>query len=271
MLISIALILRAQTDATLHPHLGRANYAATLERLNQLDPTLGAQIHDGDGPKPITCSGLLNAESTGSGVLIRAGERYLWRVTGLTESVSQALAAAFLETPPAAWRLGDQTFTVEQSICDSATQPWSGQTTYEALAAQQMLQPHRLAPQVTLLFATPTAFKSAGMHVPIPLPNLLFGSLVERWNAFSSVTLDPAMREFGQELVAISYYKLQSAPVEQKGGGLTIGGIGKVTYRALGGDRYWLAVFQMLADFAFYSGVGVKTTSGMGQVRRAAG
>jgi len=56
--------------------------------------------------------------------------------------------------------------------------------------------------------------------------------------------------------------------VQQKGGAPLIGGIGRATYSALGGDRYWLATMQMLADFAFYSGVGVKTTSGMGQVRR---
>jgi CRISPR-associated endoribonuclease Cas6 len=41
-----------------------------------------------------------------------------------------------------------------------------------------------------------------------------------------------------------------------------------MTYRALGADRYWLGVINLLADFAFYSGVGVQTTTGMGQVRR---
>lgn len=271
MLVAIVVTLTSPTDTTLHTQLGRANYAATLARLNQLDPVLGAQIHDGDGPKPLTCSGLLNAETNGAGVAIRAGERYFWRVTGLTEEVSRALVAAFLEQPPRLWTVGNHTFSVEETICDSAQHPWSGHTTYETLAAQQLLQPEQLAQQTTLLFATPTAFKSAGMHIPLPLPNLLFGSLVERWNTFSTVTLDPAMRHFGEELVAISYYKLQSIPFEQKGGGLTIGGVGKVTYRALGGDRYWLAVFQMLTDFALYSGAGVKTTSGMGQVRRVAG
>jgi CRISPR-associated endoribonuclease Cas6 len=270
MLISIVLVLSSSTNVTLHPHLGRANYAATLDRLNQLDPMLGAHIHDGDGPKPITCSGLLNAEINHAGVQILAGERYFWRVTGLTETVSQGLVAAFLEERPATWTIGNHQFMVIDCICDSALQPWSGHTTYETLATQQLLQPHSLLSQVSLIFASPTAFKSAGMHVPIPLPNLLFGSLVERWNAFSTVTLDPTMRTFGEEMVAISHYTLQSAPVDQKGGGLTIGGIGKVTYRALGGDRYWLAVLQMLADFALYSGAGVKTTAGMGQVRRLA-
>jgi len=33
-------------------------------------------------------------------------------------------------------------------------------------------------------------------------------------------------------------------------------------------DRYWLNVLHLLAAFAFYSGVGYQTTSGLGQVRQ---
>ena len=76
------------------------------------------------------------------------------------------------------------------------------------------------------------------------------------------------MRRFGEEMVAISRYKLESRSVEGKQGGLRIGGVGQATYTALGGDRYWLGLLNMLADFALYSGVGMQTTTGMGQVRR---
>lgn len=76
------------------------------------------------------------------------------------------------------------------------------------------------------------------------------------------------MRRFGEEMVALSNYRLESQVVPQKDGSPLIGGVGRATYTALGGDRYWLATMQMLADFALYSGVGVKTTIGMGQVRR---
>lgn len=170
MIIAIVVTLISDHDTTLHTQLGRANYAATLARLNQLDPALGAQIHDGDGPKPLTCSGLLNAETSGAGVTIRAGERYFWRVTGLTEEVSHALVAAFLEQPPTTWAVGNHTFTVEQTICDNAQHPWSGHTTYETLAAQQLLQPEQLAQQTTLLFATPPRSNQPACISPCPCP-----------------------------------------------------------------------------------------------------
>jgi CRISPR-associated endoribonuclease Cas6 len=78
------------------------------------------------------------------------------------------------------------------------------------------------------------------------------------------------MRRNGEEVMAISQYQLHSVPVAQKDKGLRIGGVGEVTYRALSGDRYWIGVMHMLADFARFGGVGVQTATGMGQVRQLA-
>ena len=182
--------------------------------------------------------------------------------------MSAALRAALLDELPPTWQLDHHPFRVERAVCDAEADGWSGTTTYEELAATQLLQPGQLRKSVTLRFRSPTAFKSKGMTINVPLPGLVFGSLVERWNAFSPVTLSPEVRRFGEEMVAISSYNLQSVTVQQKGKGKRIGGVGVATYHALGGDRYWLATMQMLADFARFSGVGVQTTTGMGQVRR---
>lgn len=267
MLIAITLTLTSPTATTVPAHLGRANYAATLAALQALDPALGPLIHDGDGPKPITCSGILNGRAKRDSMPIVAGQPYSVRMTGLTDTVSQALAAALFETPPTTWELDGHLFTVAAVTCDPDQDPWTGQTSYETLAAAQLIQGERPNRQATLRFVTPTTFTSNNMTVPVPMPSLVFGSLVERWNAFSPVTLSPEMRRFGEEMVALSRYRLESKAVQQKGKGLRIGAVGEATYAALGGDRYWLGVLQMLADFANYSGVGAQTTTGMGQVR----
>ena len=155
------------------------------------------------------------------------------------------------------------------AVCDPAVDAWTGRAEYATLAARHLAQGE--APRtVTLEFASPTTFKTAGMQMPVPLPSLVFGSLVERWNVFSPVALSPEARRFGGEMIAISRYQLRSAGVPHKGEGLRIGGVGHVTYRALSGDRYWLGVMQLLAAFALYSGVGSQTTSGMGQARQVA-
>lgn len=268
MLISIVLILVSAKEVTLPAFVGRANYAATLAQLNRVDEALAQRIHQGDGPKPLTCSSVMGVHASAGSLTVRADAPVYVRMTGLTPEVSARLADALLHAPPPTWTLDDEQFAVQEAICDPARHGWSGQTTYEALAAAQLARAAQLDRQVTLEFASPTAFKSKEMTMPVPLPGLVFGSLVERWNAFSPVVLSPEMRRYGEEVMAISRYKLESRSVGQKGEGLRIGGVGQATYRALAGDRYWLGVMNMLAEFAFYGGVGVQTATGMGQVRK---
>lgn len=268
MLIAITLTLVSDADFTLPPHVGRANYAATLQRLATLDPALAQAVHDGDGPKPLTCSGLLNASANRAGAPIKAGAPYYVRVTGLTAAVSAALERGLLAEPPAVWELDRRPFTVQAAVSDETADAWSGRAGYAALAAAQLLSAVEPPRQVTLQFASPTSFRSQEMHIPTPLPGLVFGSLAERWNAFSPVAISPEMRRFAEERIAITAYRLHSRPVAHENAALRIGGVGEVTYRALSSDRYWLGVMHLLAHFARFSGVGVQTTTGMGQTRR---
>lgn len=269
MLIAIVVRMVAEQETVLPFHVGRAVHASVLERIAAVDGALAAALHSEDGPKPLTCSDLMGGRTGAEGRVLKPGEGCALRVTGLTAPVGKALEASLLTQPPATWRLVDQPLRVVQTVCDAGVDAWSGRTSYEALAAAQLARMERPDRQVTLDFYTPTTFKSGGMHVPVPLPSLVFGNLVDRWNAFSPIVLSPEVRRFGEEMVAISRYKLESRAVAFKEGSQRMGGVGRVTYRALGGDRYWLGVMQMLADFAFYSGVGALTTSGFGQARRA--
>lgn len=267
-LISILVTLRAETDALLPRDIGRAVYSLMLDNLNRVERGLAEQIHAGDGPKPLTCSGILNGRGNRDGMAVKAGDPYYFRVTGLTERVSGALAAALLTDAPLSVELDRQPFQVVETCCDGETNPWCGRTSYETLAAAHMLSGDAPPRDVTFSFASPVAFKSGGAQMPLPLPGLVFGSLVDRWNSFSPVRLSPDLRRYGEEQMAISRYRLHSRPVDQKQGALRIGAVGRVTYTSLRRDRYWQGVMGLLADFALYSGVGVQTTTGMGQTRR---
>ncbi len=276
MLISFLLTLTPETPATLPADLGRAVQAETLARLAWVDPDLAEQVHTSDGPKPLTCSNLMVADRTtrhderhpADNLSVRPESPCFVRITGLTAQVCRALRAALMEGSPSTWTLHEQPFRVTEVICDPAQDAWTGQASYEGLAAAVLQRGDRLPNSVTLEFVSPTAFKSQEMQVPLPLPSLVFGSLVERWNAFSPVALDPDLRRFAGERVAISRYRLESRPVATKNGALRIGGVGRVTYAILDADRYALAGLNILADFALYSGVGVQTATGMGQCRR---
>jgi CRISPR-associated endoribonuclease Cas6 len=268
MLISVVLSLSSEVDVLLPPFLGRANYAATLRALGTIDSTLARVIHDSDGPKPLTCSSLLGLKAQREGVRVRAGAPVYVRITGLTPEVSRALEECLLVHPPAQWELDGHIFNVDGTTCDPAVHSWAGKTTYESLATAQILRGEPPSRRVTFDFASPVSFRSGGMSIPIPMPALVFGSLVERWNSFSPVGLSGEMRRFGEEMIAISHYRLESRDVQQDNQGMRIGGVGRVTFTALGGDRYWLGLMHVLADYALYSGVGALTAAGLGQCRK---
>ena len=269
MLVSLVLCLQSPEPAILPVDLGRAAESLLLRLVGFQKPTLVAELHDGQGPKPFTASNLVLGRRRGSSRYIEAGDNGWVRFTGLAEEVSRSLLPV-ATSPPDAVELGNHRLTVTEATMDPALHPWAGQSACQQLAELYLLnQPRNLARDVELEFASPTAFRSKDMDMPFPLPGLVFGSLADRWNAVSSVPLDPGVRQFCEEYVAISEYDMRSRPVRLKGSGPRRGGEGRVRYGMLNTeDPYWLAALNILADFSFFSGVGIQTAKGMGQVRR---
>jgi CRISPR-associated endoribonuclease Cas6 len=267
MLISFLLNLTPERDATAREHLGRACYAEVLYTMERRDPDLAHAIHDRKGHKPLTCSGLIGGVQQPNGIRLRQGEACAVRITALNEPTAACLAAVFWQSRPSSLALQGIPFAVTGVTCDEKVDAWTGQTSYEALAAP-LFSPTPPPQQVTLEFVTPTSFRRKEMNMPFPLPELVFGSLADKWNFFANTVLSDDLRRFAEEKVAVSRLRLDSYAVEQKNAALHMGSIGRVTYAITGGDRYWQAAVEVLAGFALYSGVGVKTTTGMGQVRR---
>jgi CRISPR-associated endoribonuclease Cas6 len=118
-----------------------------------------------------------------------------------------------------------------------------------------------------LEFASPTTFRSQGQYLPLPLPELVFGSLLDRWQAFAPIALHPDLRRFAAEAVVLGRYHLRTRGMPYKQGGMQIGFTGEATFVVLNRDRYWLNVLHLLAAFAFYSGIGYQTGAGLGQAR----
>jgi CRISPR-associated endoribonuclease Cas6 len=277
-LLSLVLTLRPKTEGTPPPRLGRAAYAILLDRLS---PALAAELHDEDGPKPFTCSTLMGPRAESH---VSPEQTYTLRYTALTAPVAAGLLSAFTLGDTLTFEGVD--FTIEASDPQSVNppsvnpqspnppsvnlpSPWAGSDDYQALAARHLL-PSGAEPRSawTFLLAAPTSFQSQGVTQSLPLPGLFFGSLLQRWNAFAPVAL-PAdeVRRYAETMVGVSRFALHSAPGWDRGRGVRIGAIGRITYRALNRDRYWLAVLSVLAAFACYSGVGAMTTMGMGQAR----
>jgi CRISPR-associated endoribonuclease Cas6 len=268
VLTSLVITLHTERPLKLPPHLGRAAHAALLRLIAQADPALAEQLHAPDERRPFTCSTLWGPRQQAGSLVLEPGPPAFLRYTGLTEAVSSHLQR-LAESPPEQIDIEGAGLQVRQATLDPAVHPWAGQAGYEDLAGRHLLPRGTPAPRVELEFASPTAFRSAGRTVPLPLPGLVYGSLVEKWNAFSPVAVSEEVRRFAEECLAVSRYRLSTQPVAGKEEGLQIGFLGVCRYAALNRDRYWLAVVQLLSDYAFYAGVGYQTAVGLGQVRRA--
>lgn len=268
MLLSVVVTMRPTQDCLLPMTIGQALHAATLRLLRAIDPALSANLHDMHQLKPFTISPVQGPVTVqGRALQFLATQDYWFRITGYADPVSQCLRV--LEAhPPAQLQVLQSPFCVQRVTSDNRVHPWAHRSSYAALyeAMQHQEAPTRLA----LTFLSPTAFRSQGRTLLLPLPRLLFGSLLERWNRYAPFPLPPVLLEAVERGVEIARYTLQTqmldfARYRQAG---FVGECAWLVHRALAAPlRHHL---QLLTVFALFSGVGYKTTMGMGQVRQSA-
>jgi CRISPR-associated endoribonuclease Cas6 len=155
---------------------------------------------------------------------------------------------------------------------------WAGQATFEELGKQAFERP--MMQSHTIEFATPTAFHRGGLSVPMPLPELVFGNLVQAWNQFSPVALPVMMNVFVEQCVGVAKHRIATRMMMISGQERQVGFVGSVEFMVMGQEKsgyseqeYRLCVqsLELLTKYAFYVGVGVRTAVGMGQVRQIEG
>ena len=139
--------------------------------------------------------------------------------------------------------------------------------------------------QFSFQFATPTFFKRGGgpaypdLIVPLPLPDLVFGSLLRNWNQFSPTSFIEAnlLKEICSHHLEITHHRISSQlarlvfPRDDGTYRTTTfpGFVGSCSFRLVElHDQTIIKTLNALADFAFFAGVGAKTTMGFGVSRR---
>jgi CRISPR-associated endoribonuclease Cas6 len=259
--------------------LGRAAQAWFLGSLAGVNEIVAKTIHDSEGLKPFTISNLMpdSIESPQAARMRHDGQigltpdqRYTLRITTLNRDLTQLVLNGLLPV----WlsdgvTLHDQTLRVEEIITDTERDLWAGVTDYADLLAAfttgQGIQ--HLDRRLAFTFAGPTSFnKTGGQQMPLPLPDLVFGSLLTRWNAYAGSALHPDLLTVIREQVVIHYHRIRSEQVsfERSNRGTVTGFKGDVTYHVQTGDSFWLGQLHTLAAYAVYAGVGVRTAMGMG-------
>jgi len=221
-------------------------------------------LHGMDGPKPFTTAAIPFGYQRNTSPTSKTLNELFLRLTFLTDEVVAYFLKSALEWDNRAVQLGSACFKVEQVHLLDVAKPHKNFCSYEDLLCMATAE-HSIA----LHFLSPTAFRSEGKrNVLFPEPELVFGSLLNRWNAFSPVKLSAELKQCFESQIILAQYKLETRMLNF-GSYQEVGFVGKcnfILHDALSEQQ--LKTINALADFAFYSGLGAKTTMGMGQVRR---
>ncbi|OQA45888.1 MAG: hypothetical protein BWY52_01092 [Chloroflexi bacterium ADurb.Bin325] len=252
---------------------GALAHAAFLDLVRAADPELAGRLHDSGARQPFTISplrGLPAAQPNAAGYRLRVGHRAALRLTLL----DPALFIAFLQRllaagPELRLRIGDVTFAVEGALGTPGSHPWASYTTTAALR-----QAAGAESRIRMLFASPTAINlgekgpARQRMVLIPIPQYVFAALRGAWNRLTGDDIPIEFEAWVADYVFVREVRNWQTAVYQIKRGTYPGGLGDVTFEALDTGSPHVRTLNLLADFAFYSGVGTKTTMGMGQARR---
>jgi CRISPR-associated endoribonuclease Cas6 len=268
MLLSMVFMLRPVADCCVPMTLGKAIHACFLQMVRRLDPDVGLQLHGADRQKPFTTSPLQGPfEVRGHRLLLKHDREYWLRVTSLEAGLSELLLR-LEDQPPQFLNLLEATFAVLNVSSDAHVHAWARRSSYEELQVPKVASEPNPRPKVGMAFASPTAFRSQGQTVLLPLPRLVFSSLWERWQRYAPVPLETALLETLVTDVDIARYKLQTQMMDF-GSYRQLGFVGECEFfvrKCVSEEVMW--GLQVLVDFALFAGVGYKTTMGLGQARR---
>ncbi len=267
--------------------MGRALQYVALDAIRTHSPSLSERLHGGTNEaKPYLVSGL---HKPGGTYALRGhvaeGDPAWVRIVGLGDEIVEALEV-FVERRPTTIEIDHQDWYVESLSSSPREQPWADRNNYDDLFRGWLTA--RPPKSIRLQFATPTAFHSKSLAVPLPIPSLIFGSLLSRWNSFAPAPLSPSLTLFIDQFVEVRHCNIQTYSVTLSDGSQHSGFTGEVDFSIVPsnpglkkrdeqlaqemrtGHTEYARMLGLLADFAFYSGIGIKTAQGMGMVRAIA-
>ncbi len=249
-----------------NPAKGECIYSLFFEILDEIDPELAKKLHDSTSSKPFTVSPLQAKYVRREGELfIPKGYRCWFRFTLLDDFIFQQMIRYFLRSEVNI-ELEGKKFQIDEVVSAPVDKiPWSGYSDWELLYEQA--EPHQ---KIRLKFFSPTTFRKKDINYLLPDPQLVFGNLLSRWNNFSKIKMEEELEDFIAERIIVSRITGLRTKTMHFFNGIQIGFIGECEFeiRKAESDKEWSKRINTLADFAFYSGVGYKTTMGMGQTRR---
>ncbi len=265
MPVALVLTLRPALAAQPHEALGRTAHAAVLDLIREVAPALAESLHAESQLRPLAVTPPYAANGQ-SLVQVVPTQHYALRIASTSAELDEILAG-WEAQPPATLPFGGVAWHVVAASSDPR-EPWGGRASYAALVQAGTAAASRGEDGWLFEFGAPIMFRRSGLTMPLPLPELVFGSLFDRWNAFAPLPLPmPELRELVTTQVAVGRIALTSVSIPTKNSVPQVACVGQCGYRLTTANRPLAAVLATLARFARYSGVGAASARGFGMTR----
>lgn len=225
-------------------HLGRALNAWFYGALARHDERFVDALHAAAGQRPFAVALMPNVP--GEQLVLSGGPQLAHLLPRLAERL---LAEGRLQL--------DGRWLLVEGLVAARTE------TFAALVQRHLLHAARPVP-VRLEFRTPTAFHSRGRTLPLPVPDVLFLSLLQRWQAWGGIDLGPGAEATIVQCAALRRHRLQSVSVQMEGRFTAF--VGMAEFTLVRPQPSYAGLLAALATFAEFAGVGQKTGMGMGCV-----
>ncbi|MFM6311580.1 MAG: CRISPR-associated endoribonuclease Cas6 [Dolichospermum sp.] len=268
-----SLILNIIPQSPIYPNFlsGRHYHALFLNLVSSVDRKLGDRLHESNADKAFTLSPLqikTRNQNPFSSLQynhknpISAGSHCWWRISLLDDNLFSQLTPLWLNlNPEHPWHLGSANlFITSIQGTPQSTQTWANVCTYSQLY-ETASDTERI---INFIFSTPVAFRQGGFDNVLPTRESVFNSLLSRWNKYSGIELT----NIPLESIYPSAFNIKTEVISNYENKF-IGCLGEISYRILGNvEATGIKQINTLADFVLYTGIGRKTTMGMGMVRR---
>jgi CRISPR-associated endoribonuclease Cas6 len=249
---SIVIELGIGKKGTPPATLNRAIHSCVLNWLNLADSQLAQNVHEAN-ISPLCLSGLIGNRRQPYSL---EGDYFLFRIGILDQTLIKPLLRGIESQENQKLILAKFPFILRQVYNLPHSHTLAKLTDYYSLAMYS-----HPSNEIKLHFLSPTSFKQKQGIQTFPLPELVFNSLLNKWNHFAPEDLHFPSMEW-TALVSAFEIKTHALKLE---GGAEIGCQGWVKYRFKNEEEARIA--SILANFAFYAGIGRKTSMGMGQCK----
>lgn len=287
------------------PFSGELVHGAFLKWLRTEAPDVVTWLHEGQKRRLFTCSSLhfprfaqrfLHAERENIHLPLDPEQTYTLRITLLLGNLFPLFYKTLINFNVASndangspfLRLGKQLFLLEEvHLTNDDPAGWTGFTSLTSLVEQASQARFNRESTLTIDFNSLTAFSRGNSksgygahHVMFPLPQLLFQNLARRWEDIAPPELvgiiqkeriEQYLQEDGPIVVDydLTAHHVHFTTHQQRGF------LGSCTYQLRGPDQPTSAdapltirqQLRLLAQLAFYTGIGYKTAMGLGQAR----